>query len=87
MTVFITWSEGACSQLGLWPHRSFDFLGTVHAMQRQHTSGRELFMNGEIRDCTASPGVVRIYFLADSHVRNLRELYFVDKVSNSAGRK
>jgi len=52
---------------------SFDFLGTVHAMQRQHTPGRELFMNGEIRDCTASPGVVRIYFLADSHVRRLRE--------------
>jgi hypothetical protein len=25
-----------------------NFLGTVHAMQRQHTSGRKLFMNEEI---------------------------------------
>ena len=38
----------ACSQLVLRLPRSFDFLGTVHAMQRQHTSGRELFMNEEI---------------------------------------
>jgi len=29
-------------------------------------------MHVEIRDCTASPEVVRIYFLADSHVRKLR---------------
>ena len=39
---------GACSQLVLRPHCSFDFLGTVNAMQLQHTSGRELFMNEEI---------------------------------------
>jgi len=40
--------KGACSQLVLRLPRSFDFLGTAHAMQRQHTSGRELFMNEEI---------------------------------------
>jgi len=28
---------------------------------------------GEIRDCTANLGVVRRYFLADSHMRKLRE--------------
>jgi len=39
---------GACSQLVLRLPSSFDLLGTVHAMQRQHTSGRELFMNEEI---------------------------------------
>ena len=35
-------------QLVLRPHCSFDFMGTVHAMQRQHTSGRERFLNEEI---------------------------------------
>ena len=34
-------------QLVLRPHCSFDFMGTVHAMQRQHTSGSKLFMNEE----------------------------------------
>ena len=47
-------ARGACSQLGLRPHRHFDLLGTVHAVQRQHTSERELFVHEEIRDCTAS---------------------------------
>ena len=41
-------ARGACSQLVLRLPSSFNFLGTVHAMQRQHTSGRELFMNEEI---------------------------------------
>ena len=39
---------GACSQLVLRPHCTFDFLGTVHTMQRQHTSGSKLFVNEEI---------------------------------------